>query len=40
MTLVTDIDLAAFRRAGERAYQTLNLLEVRDAVHREIGKQR
>ncbi len=40
MTLVTDVDLAAFRRAGERAYQTLNLLEVRDAVHREIGKQR
>jgi TRAP-type C4-dicarboxylate transport system substrate-binding protein len=40
MTLVTDVDLAAFRRAGERAYQALNLLEVRDTVHREIGKQR
>lgn len=39
MTLVTDVDLPAFRRAGERAYQTLNLLEVRDAVHREIGKR-
>lgn len=39
MTIVTDVDLPAFRAAGERAYQTLNLLEERNAVYREIGKR-
>lgn len=39
MTLVTDVDLPAFRAAGERAYQTLNLLEERNAIYREIGKR-
>lgn len=39
MTLVTDVDLPAFRAAGEKAYQTLNLLEDRNAIYREIGKR-
>ncbi|HYH37621.1 MAG TPA: C4-dicarboxylate TRAP transporter substrate-binding protein [Azospirillum sp.] len=38
MTVVEDVDLAAFRKAGEQAYKTLNLLEARNAVHKEIGK--
>jgi TRAP-type C4-dicarboxylate transport system substrate-binding protein len=39
MTIVEDVDLAAFRRAGDKAYETLKLLEVRNALHREIGKK-
>ncbi|MCX8003392.1 MAG: C4-dicarboxylate TRAP transporter substrate-binding protein [Burkholderiaceae bacterium] len=38
MTLVEDVDLAAFRKAGERAYEVLNLGEAKRAVHRELGK--
>jgi tripartite ATP-independent transporter DctP family solute receptor len=38
MTLVEDVDLAAFRKAGERAYEVLNLGEARRAVYRELGK--
>lgn len=40
MTIVEDVDLAAFRKAGDKAYETLKLLEVRDALHREIGKKK
>jgi tripartite ATP-independent transporter DctP family solute receptor len=38
MTIVEDVDLAAFRSAGEKAYQALGLTEQRNAVQREIGK--
>jgi TRAP-type transport system periplasmic protein len=38
MRIVEDVDLAAFRKAGERAYEVLNILEAKRAVHREIGK--
>ncbi|WP_207459792.1 C4-dicarboxylate TRAP transporter substrate-binding protein [Azospirillum sp. SYSU D00513] len=38
MTVVEDIDLAAFRKAGDAAYGALNLTEARDAVHKDIGK--
>jgi len=38
MTLVEDVDLAAFRKAGDRAYEALNLLDAKRTVHREIGK--
>ncbi len=38
MTIVEDVDLAAFRRAGERAYEVLNLVEQRRAVQRELGR--
>jgi TRAP-type transport system periplasmic protein len=38
MTIVEDVDLAAFRAAGEAAYQKLDLTEVKQAVHKEIGK--
>lgn len=39
MTVVEDVDLAAFRKAGEKAYEALKLTEVKNAVHKEIGKK-
>lgn len=38
MTVVEDVDHAAFRKAGEAAYKALNLTDARNAVHKEIGK--
>lgn len=38
MTIVEDVDLAAFRAAGEKAYQALGLADAKAAVHKEIGK--
>ncbi|HVH39052.1 MAG TPA: C4-dicarboxylate TRAP transporter substrate-binding protein [Gemmatimonadaceae bacterium] len=38
MTIVEDVDLAAFRKAGEKAYEALKLTDVKNAVHKEIGK--
>jgi TRAP-type C4-dicarboxylate transport system substrate-binding protein len=38
MTVVEDVDLAAFRRAGARAYEALGLAAERDAVLREMGR--
>ena len=35
----SEIDMAAFRAAGESAYQKLNLLEVRDKIYQELGKK-
>jgi TRAP-type C4-dicarboxylate transport system substrate-binding protein len=39
MAISEDVDLAAFRRAGEKAYEQLKLVDVKNAVHREIGKK-
>jgi tripartite ATP-independent transporter DctP family solute receptor len=39
MTITEDVDLAAFRRAGEKAYEQLKLVDAKNAVHREIGKK-
>jgi TRAP-type transport system periplasmic protein len=39
MTIVEDVDLAAFRKAGEKAYEALKLTDVKNAVHKEIGKR-
>jgi tripartite ATP-independent transporter DctP family solute receptor len=38
MTIVKDVDLAAFRRAGDRAYEALKIQDAKNQVHREIGK--
>ena len=38
MTIVEDVDLVAFRAAGEAAYEKLGLTEAKRDVHREIGK--
>jgi tripartite ATP-independent transporter DctP family solute receptor len=39
MTIVEDVDLAAFRKAGEKAYEALKLTEAKEQVHKEIGKK-
>lgn len=38
MEVVSDIDLAAFRAAGEKAYEVLGIADAKKAVHAEIGK--
>jgi tripartite ATP-independent transporter DctP family solute receptor len=38
MMVVEDVDIAAFRRAGARAYEALGLTAERDAVLREMGR--
>jgi TRAP-type C4-dicarboxylate transport system substrate-binding protein len=38
MTVVEDVDMEAFRAAGEKAYEVLDLVEARNKVHEEIGK--
>ncbi|HEX6721096.1 MAG TPA: C4-dicarboxylate TRAP transporter substrate-binding protein [Burkholderiaceae bacterium] len=38
MTVTDNVDLAAFRRAGDKAYEALKLSDVKAAVHKEIGK--
>lgn len=39
MTVVEDVDLAAFRKAGDKAYEQLKLIDAKNTVHREIGKK-
>jgi TRAP-type C4-dicarboxylate transport system substrate-binding protein len=39
MTIVDNVDMAAFRKAGEKAYEALKLTDVKNAVHKEIGKR-
>ena len=38
MTIVKDVDLAAFRKAGDKAFEVLKIIEAKNAVHKEIGK--
>jgi len=38
MTIVEDVDLAAFRKAGEKAYEVLKIQNAKRQVHKEIGK--
>ncbi len=38
MTIVTDVDIPAFKKAGEAAYVKLNLVKARDAIYKELGK--
>ena len=40
MTIVEDVDLAAFRKAGDQAYEALKIGEAKDTVLREIGKKK
>jgi tripartite ATP-independent transporter DctP family solute receptor len=39
MTIVEDVDLAAFRKAGDRAYEVLKIQDAKNAVHKEIGRK-
>jgi len=38
MTVVSDVDMAAFRKAGEKAYEVLKLTEAKNKVQQEIGQ--
>ena len=38
MTVVEDVDLKAFRQAGEKAYEALKIQDAKRQVHKEIGK--
>jgi tripartite ATP-independent transporter DctP family solute receptor len=42
MTLIpaSQIDIAAFKAAGEKAYQKLNLVAARDQIYKELGKKK
>jgi tripartite ATP-independent transporter DctP family solute receptor len=39
MTIVEDVDLPAFRKAGEKAYEVLKIQDAKNAVYKEIGKK-
>ncbi len=39
MTIVKDVDIAAFKKAGEKAYEVLKISDAAKAVQKEIGKQ-
>ena len=40
MTIIEkkDIDIDAFRKAGEKAYEVLNITEAKKQVYKELGK--
>lgn len=38
MTVIEDVDMDAFRAAGEKAYEVLGILDAKNKVHAEIGK--
>lgn len=38
MTVVSDVDMEAFRAAGEKAYEVLGIVDAKNKVHEEIGK--
>jgi tripartite ATP-independent transporter DctP family solute receptor len=37
MIVVDKVDMAAFRKAGEKAYEVLKIADVKNKVHRELG---
>ena len=39
MVVVENVDLDAFRKAGDKTYETLKLIDVKNTVHKEIGKK-
>jgi TRAP-type C4-dicarboxylate transport system substrate-binding protein len=38
MVVVSDLDMDAFRKAGEKAYEALGITEARKQVFKEMGK--
>jgi TRAP-type C4-dicarboxylate transport system substrate-binding protein len=38
MTIV-EVDLDAFRKAGDKAYEALKIIDAKNTVHKEIGKK-
>jgi tripartite ATP-independent transporter DctP family solute receptor len=39
MTVIEDIDYAAFKKAGEKAYEVLKIADVKDKVYKDLGKK-
>ncbi|WP_258358684.1 C4-dicarboxylate TRAP transporter substrate-binding protein [Moorella sulfitireducens (nom. illeg.)] len=39
LTIIEDVDMEAFQKAGEKAYEALKLTEVRDKIYGELGKK-
>lgn len=39
MTIVEDVDIKAFKQAGEAAYKALNLTGIRNQIYQEMGKK-
>jgi len=39
MIVVEDVNIPAFKKAGEKAYEVLKIADVKDKVHKEIGKK-
>ena len=38
MTVISDVDMEAFKKAGLKAYEALNLMEARDQVYKELAE--
>ncbi|MCX5905929.1 MAG: C4-dicarboxylate TRAP transporter substrate-binding protein [Deltaproteobacteria bacterium] len=38
MTIVEDIDYAAFKKAGEKAYEVLKITQAKDTIYKDLGK--
>ncbi len=38
MIVVEDVDIEAFKKAGEKAYEVLKIADVKQKVHKELGK--
>lgn len=39
MIVVEDVDIAAFKKAGNKAYEVLKIADVKEKVHKELGKK-
>jgi len=40
MIVVDNVDMAAFKKAGEKAYEVLKIADIKDKVHKELGKKK
>jgi tripartite ATP-independent transporter DctP family solute receptor len=39
MKIITDVDMAAFKKAGEKAYEVLKITDAKNEVFKELGKK-
>ena len=39
MVVVEKVDIAAFKKAGEKAYEVLKITDVKNKVFKEMGKK-
>ncbi len=40
MIVVDNVDMTAFKKAGEKAYEVLKIADIKDKVHKELGKKK